>query len=53
MKEFSFSTRIFFGEGALERLRKVGFPIAYIDSHMMPEGDIPGLAEKFDRWVEE
>ena len=37
----------------LERLRKVGFPIAYIDSHMMPEGDIPGLAEKFDRWVEE
>ena len=20
---------------------------------MMPEGDIPGLAEKFDRWVEE
>ena len=32
---------------------KVGFPIAYIDSHMMPEGDIPGLAEKFDRWVEE
>ena len=37
----------------LDRLRKVGFPIAYIDSHMMPEGDIPGLAEKFDRWVEE
>lgn len=37
----------------LERLRKVGFEISYIDSHMMPEGDIPGLAEKFDRWVEE
>ena len=32
----------------LERLRKVGFPIAYIDSHMMPEGDIPGLAEKIN-----
>ena len=37
----------------LERLRKVGFDIAYVDSHMMPEGDIPGLAERFDRWVEE
>lgn len=36
----------------LERLRKAGFPIAYVDSHMMPEGDIPGLAERFDRWAE-
>lgn len=29
MKEFSFSTRIFFGEGALERLRKLE------DKHVM------------------
>ena len=37
----------------LEKLRSVGFPIAYVDSHMMPEALIDGLPEAFDRWLEE
>ena len=36
----------------LERLRKVGFDIKYIDTHMCPDADIEGLGERFDRFVE-
>ena len=37
----------------LERLRKVGFHVTYLDSHMMPERMIPGLREAMTRMAQE
>lgn len=37
----------------LETLRRVGFHVTYLDSHMMPELQIPGLREAMSRMAEE
>ncbi len=36
----------------LEKVRKVGFNITYMDSHMFPEAFIPGLGEAMSRMME-
>lgn len=37
----------------LERVRKVGFDVRYMDSHMFPELFIPGLEEAMSRMIEQ
>lgn len=36
----------------LERVRKFGFDVKYMDSHMFPEWEIPGLEEAMERMME-
>lgn len=35
----------------LDKLTRLGLPIVYVDSHMMPETVIPGLMERFREWI--
>lgn len=35
----------------LDKLTRLGLPIVYVDSHMIPELAIPGLQDRFRSWI--
>jgi predicted glycoside hydrolase/deacetylase ChbG (UPF0249 family) len=38
-------------DAQLDRLTRLGFPVAYVDSHMFPEKYIPGMFEAMNEWI--
>lgn len=38
-------------DAQLDRLTRLGLPISYVDMHMMPYGEIPGLQEEMSLWI--
>jgi hypothetical protein len=38
-------------DAQLDRLTRLGFPVAYVDSHMFPEKRIPGMFEAMNEWI--
>jgi hypothetical protein len=39
-------------DAQLDKLTRLHFPITYVDSHMLPEKNIPGLMEAMNNWIE-
>ncbi|MBR1704163.1 MAG: ChbG/HpnK family deacetylase [Clostridia bacterium] len=40
-------------DAQLDRLTRLGLSISYVDMHMMPYKEIPGLREEMSRWIAE
>lgn len=38
-------------DAQLDRLTRLGLPVSYVDMHMMPYAEIPGLQEEMSRWI--
>ncbi|MBP5272647.1 MAG: ChbG/HpnK family deacetylase [Clostridia bacterium] len=38
-------------DAQLDRLTALGLPVSYVDMHMMPYPEVPGLQEEMSRWI--